>query len=170
VIGATRGQYDGWQANGYIERGLSVVHQGWNVQPYGALQYLYLRQGGLQETGGGMLNLAVSGIDAHSLRGILGGRFSTTRRSPSGLLVTPEFRAAWLHEFLGTEQSFDAGLAQLGGSYTARGVDLGRDWVNLGGGVNLMSGPGSRLFAGYDLQFNAHQAFHVGSAGMEFTW
>ncbi len=170
VSASTRGWFDGWQANGYFERGLSVAHQGWNLQPYGALQYLYLRQDGFRETGGGLLNLAVSGIDAHSLRGILGGRVSTTRRGPAGLVMTPEFRAAWLHEFLDTEQSFNAGLADLGGSYTVRGVDLGRDWVNLGGGVNLMSGPGSRLFAGYDLQFNEYQALHVGSGGIEFTW
>ncbi len=170
VMGSTRGQYRGLQANGYVERGLSVVRQGWNLQPYGAMQYMYLRQGEVNETGGGMFNLHVSQIEAHSLRGILGGRVSTTVRSRSGLLVTPEFRSAWIHEFLDTHQTYTAAFSQLGGGYTARGVGLGRDWANLGAGVNLMARPGSRLFAGYDLQFNERQAFHVGNGGVEFTW
>ncbi len=169
--GNPQGRYDGWQANAYLERGLSLFHQGWNIQPYAALQYLYLRQGGFQETGGGVFDLSVAGIDAHSLRSVLGGRFSTTRRTFRGLALTPEFRAAWLHEFLDTRQTVQASFADLGGDgFAARGVDLGRDWVNLGGGLNLAGGPGARLFAGYDLQFNEHQAFHVGSGGVEFTW
>src|SRR5690606_36640368 len=59
------GQYDGWQAQAYLERGLSVHSGGWNLQPYAAMQYLYLRQNQLTESGAGTLDLDVGGIHAH---------------------------------------------------------------------------------------------------------
>jgi len=165
------GEYDGWQANAYVERGLSLQRHGWNMQPYTALQYIYLRQNDLRESGAGMLNLAVGGLDVHSLRSVLGGRFSTSRRTQHGHLLTPEFRAAWLHEFLDTNQVISAGLADLGGAgFAVEGLDLGRDWATVGGGLNLEFQPGARLFAGYDVQLNEHQVFHVGSGGLEFLW
>jgi len=171
VTGLAQGQYDGWQANAYLERGLSLHHYGWNLQPYAALQYLYLRQGSLEETGAGIMNLAVDGLDVHSLRSVIGGRFSHPIVTQGGRRLSPELRAAWLHEFLDTNQLVSAGFADLGGAgFAVRGLDLGRDWAMLGGGLNYEFQPGARLFGGYDVQFNDNQAFHVGSGGVELLW
>ncbi len=165
------GTMNGWQANAYVERGLTFCHNGWNVQPYAALQYIYLRQNDLVETGAGVLNLDVEDVDAHSMRGILGGRFSKTVCTNGGRMLTPEFRAAWMHEFLDTNQVVNSGLAGIGGAgFAVRGVDLGRDWATVGTGFNLHLNSSTRLFAGYDLQFNSNQTFHVGSGGVEFVW
>lgn len=165
------GTMNGWQANAYLERGLTFCHNGWNVQPYAALQYIYLRQDELVETGAGALNLDVENLDAHSLRGILGGRFSKTVCTAGGRVLTPEFRVAWMHEFLDTNQVVNAGLAGIGGAgFAVRGVDLGRDWATLGGGFHLHMTDAVRLFAGYDVQLNSNQTFHIGSGGAEFVW
>jgi outer membrane autotransporter protein len=164
------GTMSGWQANTYLERGLTLCVNGWTVQPYTALQYIYLHQDDLVETGAGVLNLDVEDLDAHSLRSILGGRFARTFYE-NGRAITPEFRAAWMHEFLDTNQVVNTGLAGIGGAgFAVRGVDLGRDWATLGTGFNFHLTDATRLFAGYDLQFNDHQTFHVGSGGVEFVW
>ncbi|TWT90328.1 Autotransporter beta-domain protein [Pseudobythopirellula maris] len=174
-VGATataRGNMDGWQAISYLERGRSVRHCGWNVQPYAALQYVYLRQNSLVETGAGALNLAIGGVDAHSFRSIMGGRFSTDRHLRNGRRLTPELRAAWIHEFLDTNQvvSNNFAIGGAGAGFAVRGVDLKSDWGLFGCGVSYQANAASRLFAGYDLQVNDVQTLHVGSGGVEFVW
>lgn len=171
VNGTTEGQLDGWQANAYLERGVRRCFHGWDTLPYAALQYIYLRQDNLVESGAGMLNLAVGNLDAHSLRGVLGGRFSRELVFCDGSALTPELRAAWMHEFLDTNQVINAGLANLGAStFAVEGVDLGRDWATLGFGFSVQCTDALRMVAGYDLQFNDHQTFHIGSGGMEYVW
>jgi outer membrane autotransporter protein len=165
------GKMDGWQANAYLERGLTLCANDWNVQPYAALQYIYLRQGEVVETGAGALNLDVDDIDAHSLRGIVGSRLSKTVCTDGGRMLTPEIRAAWMHEFQDTNQLVNVGFAGIGGAgFAVRGVDLGRDWATVGTGFQLHFNESIRLFAGYDLQVNGNQTFHAGSGGVEFAW
>ncbi len=171
IASAAQGRFDGWQANAYLERGLVLCRRGWDIRPYGALQYVYLRQGELTETGADALNLAVGGLDVHSLRCVLGGRLARTTTTRRGRLLTPELRAAWLHEFLDTNQVISAGLAEIGGAgFAVSGVDLGRDWATAGLAVQLQANACTRLFASYDVQFNEYQTFHVGSAGLEVVW
>jgi len=173
TTGATataQGDLDGWQANAYLERGRSVSYYGWQVQPYAALQYVYIGQGELNETGAGALNLAVGDVDAHSLRSLLGGRLATSRMTRGGRVLTPELRAAWMHEFLDTNQVVSSSFSGTTGAFAVRGVDLGRDWVLFGAGLNLQTSRYARWFAGYDVQANDHQVLHVGSGGLELLW
>lgn len=171
VSGSPRSTLDGWQANSYFERGLSLDVGGWVFQPYTGLQYAYLRQAGAKESGGGVFNLATTGIDAHSLRSSLGGRFSKSVITGRGLFLTPEFRTAWFHEFLDTNYLIGAQWSGLpGAGFAVRGVDLGRDWASTGAGFSLGAGRGARLFAGYDAQYNSQQVLHVGSGGLELLY
>lgn len=165
-----RGVMDSLQANAYLERGRSYCHQGWRVQPYAALQYVYLRQNSLAESGVGALNLSVGGLDAHSLRSILGGRVATSHVTNNGRLFIPELRAAWIHEFLDTNQVINSNFSGTSGAFAIRGINLGRDWALLGSGVNLQFDPTTRLFANYDVQINDQQTLHVGSGGIELLW
>jgi autotransporter-associated beta strand protein len=165
------GNYDGWQAATYLERGRSVCHRGWNLQPYVAGQYIYQHQGALIETGAGTLNLNVGDLDVYSLRSVFGGRISRVVINRTGGALTPELRAAWLHEFLDTNQVVNGSFAGVGGAgFAVDGVDLGRDWITTGAGLNLLAHQNVRFFGGYDLQVNDRQAFHVGSGGMELLW
>jgi outer membrane autotransporter protein len=164
------GNVDGWQANTYLERGRSIDYYGWQVQPYAALQCVYIGQGDLVEGGAGPLNLNVGNVDAHSLRSLFGGRLASARTTSGGQVLTPELRTAWMHEFLDTNQVISSSFAGTSGAFAVRGVDLGRDWVLFGGGLNLQANSHARWFAGYDLQANEHQVLHVGSGGLELLW
>jgi outer membrane autotransporter protein len=109
-------------------------------------------------------------MDSHSMRSIVGGRISTDIVRSCSRTLTPELRAAWVHEFLDTNQAFTASLPGVGGGFAVQGVYLGRDWALLGTGLNLQMGASTRLFGGYDLQVNDYQAMHIGSGGVEYVW
>jgi outer membrane autotransporter protein len=165
------GNFSGWLGYSYLERGVTYRTQRAAWQPYAALQYIYLRQNSYTETGADSLNLAVSGIDANSLRSLVGGRVQSTHHTRMGNRLSPELRALWLHEFLQTDVAVNSFFAPVGGgSFAIQGLNLGRDWAIIGGGLNYELPGGWQLYANYDAQVNTQQVFHVGSGGAQVTW
>jgi autotransporter-associated beta strand protein len=165
------GDFSGWQSYLYLERGVTFQASRYVVQPYAALQYIYLRQNSFIETGANALNLDVAGLDANSLRSLVGGRLQLDGQSRGDHRVLPEVRALWLHEFLETASIVNSYFAPIGGgSFAVQGLNLGRDWALVGGGLRWESPIGCTLFANYDAQVNSQQVFHVGSAGLQFDW
>lgn len=162
---------NGWQASTWLERGLQLKLGPWNIQPFAALQYIYLRQNHFTETGANALDLQVDGVNTNALRSALGIYAARPINYGSARTLIPELRALWLHEFLEPESSFNSVLAGTGGaSFVTSGVNYGRDWAVVGGGVNWKLNDGLTLFADYDLQINAVEAFHLGSGGMQYVW
>ncbi|MEX0676404.1 MAG: autotransporter-associated beta strand repeat-containing protein [Pirellulales bacterium] len=165
------GDFSGWQSYLYLERGVKFQASRFVVQPYAALQYIYLRQNSFIETGADSLNLNVAGLDANSLRSLVGGRLQFDGLSRGDHRLLPEVRALWLHEFLATTSVVNSFFAPIGGgSFAVQGLNLGRDWALVGGGLRWESPIGCTLFGNYDAQVNSQQVFHVGSAGLEFDW
>ncbi len=163
--------YEGWQSATYLERGRSYSYCGNVLQPYAALQYIYLRQNGFSETGAAPVNLDVAGVDASSLRSVIGGRASREVCTGRGLLLVPQVRAGWLHEFLETDTVINNRFGSVGGSsFAIQGLDLGRDWALVGAGVGWKMTEQLTLTGNYDAQVNANQTFHVGSANVQYVW
>jgi outer membrane autotransporter protein len=85
--------------------------------------------------------------------------------------MAPEFRAAWVHEFLDTDSAVVGRLGSVGsGGFIVKGLDMGRDWGLVGTGLNFNLGHGWAAYANYDAQVNEHQAFHIGSGSLQKTW
>lgn len=163
--------YDGWQSATYLERGRTYQVGLTTWQPYVAAQYIYLRQNSFNETGGGIANLDVAGVDAHSLRSVLGVRASRELVTSRGLVIVPQARAAWLHEFLDTNTLVTNGFGAVGGSsFDVRGLDLGRDWALVGAGLGWQLTSQLTLTGNYDAQVNDRQTFHIGSANVQYIW
>ena len=166
-----RGDYDGWQSLTYGEYGRAFRFGATRMTPYVGLQYIYLRQNNFSETDGGTANLTVAGVDANSLRNILGMRIDRSFRSKNGRLLTPQVRAAWQHEYLDTDVLVNNTFGVSGGgSFAARGLDLGRDWAILGAGLGCKLSDQWSLAGNYDLFFNEYQTFHTGSATLQYLW
>jgi outer membrane autotransporter protein len=165
------GNYSGWQGITYAERGKTFAFGRTELQPYGALQYIHLRQNGFAETGGPSA-LAVDAVDADSLRSFVGSRLSLPMVTSSGQLIIPQIRASWLHEFLDTNQVANARLGAFGGgtSFAVQGLDLGRDWALVGTGVTWQMTERLSLAGNYDLQTNSAQTFHIGSGTLNYVW
>jgi outer membrane autotransporter protein len=141
------------------------------VQPYSALQYVYVRQNAFTETGAGTMNLSVNGIDTNALRGLLGLRAAQTWQTDSGRCWIPELRAVWMHEFLQPDTTLTAVFAPIGGSsFATRGLNFGRDWAVLGCGTQYVLNQNVSLFANYDLLVNTQQVWNAGSGGVQVAW
>jgi outer membrane autotransporter protein len=168
TTGVARGDYDGWDGIAYIERGITLRNASAGIQPYIALQYMYLRQNAFTETDGvAGANLDVGGIDANSLRSMLGARYQHCLTA--GLIG--ELRAAWWHEFLDTNTLVNASFSGVSGSaFTVDGLDLGRDWALTGVGLKWQMNYCWSTYGAYDVQFNEQQVFHLGSGGVQYVW
>ncbi|MEP1643048.1 autotransporter domain-containing protein [Rhodopirellula bahusiensis] len=167
------GESDGWQGFAYGERGLNLnLSRSRVLQPFAGLQYVYARQNAFTETGAGAMNLAMSGVDTHSLRSNLGTRLQwQSWMSRRGWAITPEIRGSWMHEFLDTTSIVNAQFAGVGGAgFTANGLDLGRDWAILGGGFEARPSDRWELRADYNTQFNENQVLHIGSGTLAYRW
>jgi len=167
------GDFDGWQAFAYGERGMNFrFNDLLAFQPFAGLQYVAARQNAYTETGAGAVNLAVSRVETFSLRSNLGARLlRTARKTKQGWMIAPEIRASWMHEFLDTSSLVNARFASIGGTgFTANGLDLGRDWVVVGGGFSLQPNNRWEFRADYDTMANEHQVLHIGSGMLSYAW
>lgn len=171
VNSAASANYSGWSPSAYFEHGARFQAGRAIVQPYVALQYIYVRQNSFTESGAGVLDQSVAGVDTHALRGLLGTRLAQAWSTRHGRTLVPELRAAWMHEFLEPSSTLTAVFAPVGGgSFAARGLNFGRDWAVLGAGAQYILTRNTSLFANYDLLVNARQAWNAGSGGVQFVW
>lgn len=163
--------FSGSQAVAYAERGWDLRLFNFDfsrLQPYGALQYVFVNQEVHVESG--PLAASIDAIHAHSLRSILGCRASLDRIARNGWRWSPSFRASWIHEFLDTTRSVTSTFLAGGPSFTVTGTDLGRDWALLGPALTLNPTDRLTLYVDYNLQMNTHQVFHLGSGGLQYVW
>jgi outer membrane autotransporter protein len=165
------GENDGWKGYSYLENGVTYGDRRFAVQPFAALQYIYVRQNAFTETGAAAANLSVPGIDTNSLRSVLGSRVFGQSRRGYGRSITPEMRALWLHEFLETNTGFNTFFSEVGGgAFAINGLGMGRDWALLGPGLNCDLSSNWSAYANYDLMLNDQTTFHIGSGGVQYTW
>ena len=166
------GDADGWKGYYYTEQGATFGDRRLSLQPFGGLQYIYVRQNGFTETGAAAANLAVPGINTHSLRSVLGSRLFSQQAQLANRYFAPQLRALWLHEFLETETGFSTFFSEVGGgnSFAINGLGMGRDWAVLGGGVNCDLSCNWSIYADYDLMLNDQTTFHIGSGGVQYLW
>ncbi len=163
--------YNGWQASSYGEFG--ITKSGWftDWQPFVGMQYIYVRQNAFTETGADPVNLQVAGTNTHALRNLLGTRASWSCYTDRCGRIAPELRAIWLHEYLNPETSLNSTFAGVGGAgFATKGLNFGRDWAVLGGGITCFANECTSVAINYDLQVNAVQAFHVGSGTYTRRW
>ncbi|MBW3541919.1 MAG: autotransporter outer membrane beta-barrel domain-containing protein [Planctomycetes bacterium] len=164
-------EFHGHQAMAYLEGGLTLNARSVLVQPLAGVQYVHLYQNDFTESGAGALDLSVDSTDADSLRPFIGARVSRPFYTSSCVLVVPEVRAQWMREVLEDNQVVRSALVGApANSFSARGVDLGRNFGLFGGGVTAWLNSGLSVFADYDLQAGENQTAHAGSGGVQVVW
>ena len=163
--------YQGWQANTWLEQGVRLRRGNFVLQPFTALNYIYVGEDSFQESGAGVMNLSVGHIDANALRGVLGTSLTTSYTGRRGGVWTPNARAMWMHEFLNPETSLNTMFTSVGGpSFATRGLNFGRDWAVVGAGLSWQATRQFSVYANYDIQMNDYQVFNVGSGGLQYVW
>ncbi|MFO0948720.1 MAG: autotransporter domain-containing protein [Planctomycetota bacterium] len=165
------GNYTGWQGFGYTELGGNLKAGPATLQPFGALQYIHLRQNAFTETGAGSLNLTSGGMDTDSLRSFLGSRAQLRLKGQWTRYFTPEAQASWLHEYSDATTGLNTRFAAIGGNtFAPTGLNAGRDWALLGVGVTCTLTENIQLNCNYFAQTNDRQTYHVGAASLNIQW
>jgi outer membrane autotransporter protein len=160
----------------YFEHGLEFRNCYGVWQPFFGMQYVGNQQDGFNEDGANSLNLVTSSTDGHSVRSLLGSRFSTDTRNVNNGNLSFYGNAIWMHEFLRSYTNFTAAFSNpdfanfsATSQFTVRGNDAKRDWAILGTGFNYDKN-NIRLFGSYDAYVNGQQVLHTGNIGLAYSW
>ncbi len=151
---------------GYLWRQDNVL-----IQPLVGVDYIHASIDGFTESGADPYNLTVSDNDVSSLQSRLGFAASVEIALSDEMLLVPEVRAEWRHEFLDDSQEVTAAFAgQPGSSFTAVGSEFGRDAAVVGAGLTLQVSHSTELFVDYDGRFQSGYEAQTVSGGLKFSW
>ena len=137
------GNTNGWEFDAYAAGGYEFYYRGWTFGPIGSLQYTDVDFNNFSENG----TLAPLKIDSKSedLRTNIGLSASYTW-GLGKILVTPNLRATWQHEYLYSALPVNAQFASgAGGVFTVHGPSVGQDSALLNAGVQVQWTPTSEL-------------------------
>ena len=130
-----RGSTNGAELNGLFAIGYDFRFGCLNVGPIMTVQYTYVNIEGFTETGS-LAPLEIQDQTEDSVRGTLGLRAAYDWKAGNGIIIRPEVRAAWQHEYDERAYPIDARFASGAGDvFTVRGPDSGRNSALVGGGV-----------------------------------
>jgi uncharacterized protein with beta-barrel porin domain len=155
----------------YTELGATLVDRGsFRLQPFTGLQYIYLNQGGYNETGAGNLNLTVNHQIVNSTRGNFGARLYN-EITWNGIRFVPMVAAVYQREWGDGSQlvtsSFQGAPTLI---YGTAGGKTGRDFgLFTIGGTAILSDHVS-LYASLNSQVASYYSAVIGSGGFQFSW
>jgi outer membrane autotransporter protein len=166
-------QADGeWDADVYtasLGGGYDIeLGKGWVLEPNAALDYTRIDNDGYTETGAGPFNLAVDSSEYDSLRSTIGLALRKDFNFDNGMILRPELRMGWRHEFLDTQ--VETGATFMGASFTSYGVKQNRESAVIGLGLNLQFNQALGGFISYDADLNTDQTVQAVSIGIRFNF
>ncbi len=145
--GKARGSTEGGEFDAMLGGGYDYCIGGLTVGPIGSLEYTYLDVNGFQEHGSDA-PLRISSQNLNSLRSLLGLKASYAF-TVGGIVIKPEIRAQWRHEYLDTNASLEAGFVGGTGVFAVEGSEIGRDSVLIDAGATVQVSPTVSVFAYY---------------------
>ena len=130
------GDTDGGELNVLFGGGYDFKKGNFTFGPTASFNYTYLGTNAFTEHGS-LAPLDIHGGKGESLRSAFGLKASYDWKV-GGILIKPEIRAAWQHEFGDNVYSLDSSFANGGGdTFRVDGPQLGRDSVLLGAGFAI---------------------------------
>ena len=145
--GTARGKTDGGELNAMLGGGYDWSLENLTLGALTSLEYTYLQTNAFKEHGS-LAPLDVDSQSGQSLRSKLGLKASYDWQL-GGVLLRPEVRAVWQHEFADRSFAIDSQLPG-GGIFTARDTVVGRDSLLLGVGASMVWNPRTATYLFYD--------------------
>ena len=131
-----KSNYAGNNYSTYVELGRNIPGRYSHWQPFGAIEYIGVRQNSFSESGANSVDLDVQAMNANAFRSLLGTRLLTGLRTNSGRLLTWNVSAMWRHEFLNDGRILDASfVGQTDTAFAAYGANVDRDAAIFGTGA-----------------------------------
>ena len=147
--GTARGDTDGGELNVVFNTGYDVKVGGFTIGPTASFQYTYLGIGSFDEHGS-LAPLSFPSQHQDSLRTAIGFKASYDWKL-GGVLIKPELRAAWQHEYgddsYALQSSFDNNPGSL---FSVNGPRIGRDSLLLGAGFAVLWSERTSTYLYYD--------------------
>ena len=144
--GIARGDTEGEDFNALIGTGYNHHIGAFTVGPVASIQYTKVSIDGFDENGS-LAPLKIASQSMDSLKSALGVKASYAWKV-GHLLVTPEIRAQWQHEYLDDRAGIAASFGE-GASFTVFGPRIGRDSLLLDVGASVQFNPNTSVFAYY---------------------
>jgi uncharacterized protein YhjY with autotransporter beta-barrel domain len=149
LLGIASGDTNGNEFNALVATGYEWKSGGLTIGPTASYQYTYVEFDGFTEHGS-LLPLTFNDQNANSSRTALGAKASYDLHA-GHVLIRPEIRAAWQHEFGDTANSIVASFANgAGNSFTVDGPAIGRDSLLIGAGAAVIFNDRVSVYAYYD--------------------
>jgi outer membrane autotransporter protein len=119
------------------------------LEPYMALNYIYLSENGFRETAGDVLSLNVKSRETESLTLDAGLRFSTLYETIFGVVI-PQISIVLNHDFKIDDRTVTAGFSGFPDAvFTVDGRDVEKNGIVFGTAVSCLSRNGFGTFLKY---------------------
>jgi len=168
--GTARGDTDGGELNALFGAGYDFKKGGLTFGPTATFNYSYVGTNEFTEHGS-LAPLTVHGGKGESLRTAFGLKASYDWKV-GGIVIKPELRAAWQHEYGDSAYALDSSFANgAGNSFLVNGPELGRDSALLGAGFALQLNERTSFYTYYDGELGRknYQATNV-TGGFRFAF
>lgn len=119
------------------------------VGPIASVQYTNVNIDGFHETGS-LIPLEFPGQSEDSLRSTIGGKVAICLQTDHGIMLRPEARVAWLHEYNDRAYPIDARFLGCDDLFTVHGPRIGGDAAQVTAGLTVQFNPMVALFAHYE--------------------
>jgi len=149
LLGSALGSTNGGDLTALVAGGYDWKSGGLSIGPIAGFQYTYTSIDSFTESGS-LAPLSFNSQNTDSIRTSVGLKTSYEWKI-GGVLVKPELRAAWQHEFGDTDSSIVSRFANgAGNSFTVNGPQIGRDSLLVGAGVAVLLNDRISTYAYYD--------------------
>ncbi|MCF6187903.1 MAG: autotransporter domain-containing protein, partial [Desulfobulbaceae bacterium] len=167
----TSSDHDGYSLSAYGEGGYNFRFGGdWVLQPFTALQYIYLKESGFETNGADELNLVMEDRSSESLTFDLGARLNKGFKIPAGI-IAPEVSASWNYDFGLDDQQLTASFAGYrAASFSIIGREEDRQGLEWSAGLRFFSKSGFSSSLRYIEQHREHSRVGsiIGELRLEF--
>ena len=147
--GNAYGSTKGGEFNALFATGYDWKTGGLSIGPVASVQYTYVGLDSFRERGS-LAPLKFGSNSSESLRTALGLKASYDIQA-GGVVIRPEVRASWQHEFGDSSYALDSRLANgAGNTFTVHGPEIGDDSLLLGAGVAVLWNERTSTYVYYD--------------------
>jgi outer membrane autotransporter protein len=149
IQGDARGDTDGGEVDALFGTGYDFKSGGFTFGPTASFNYTYVGMNGFTEHDS-LAPLNIHGNNADSLRTAFGAKVSYDCKC-HGVVIRPELRVAWQHEYGDTAYDLASSFANgAGADFTTAGPRLGRDSVLVGAGFAILFNDRCSTYIYYD--------------------
>jgi len=128
-----------------------------------------LRQDAYTETGASSLNMSPDAMTVNSLQAGLGGKLSMAHEIKSGLVISPQISAGWMHELVDKKTTLDVTSAGFG-AYSIQDLKPQKDIFNVGLGFAVKQQEDLTVSLLYNATMKARYLDHTGMLKLNYAF